>query len=74
MVGIRTLGELFDQSLLQQTPDRGVERAGAEPHRARRARGDLLHDRVAVALPVGERNEDVEGVARERERPHGARL
>src|SRR5689334_20013051 len=54
-------GDLGDEALLHQARDRAVERAGAQ---AQLAAGALLHvldDRVAVALLLEQREEDVKG-------------
>src|SRR5438067_4195485 len=58
--GALPLVELLDQPVVEHALEGAVERAGAEAQRAVGARGDLLHDRVAVAVAVGERDEDVE--------------
>ena len=57
---IGALAQLLDQALLQHPPHGAVERAGAEAHLAVGALADVLHDRVAVPLLVGEGDQDVE--------------
>src|SRR5690242_10955036 len=56
----RTLPYFADQALLEQSLDRPIQRARAEFQRAAGPLGDVLHDRVAVAVPVSQRDEDVE--------------
>src|SRR5437868_11903407 len=58
--GALPLVELLDQPVVEHALEGAVERAGAEAQRAVGARGDVPHDRVAVAVAVGERDEDVE--------------
>src|SRR5688572_28605099 len=58
-VGIRTISQFLDEPLLQHAADGGVERARALHHLALGARSDVLHDRIAVAVAVGQRDQDV---------------
>ena len=62
MFGIRALGQLLDQPLFEQPPNRGVKAAGAEAEGSARALDDVLHYRVAVSVTIGKRDEDVEGI------------
>ena len=48
-----SLGELFDQMVLEQAADRGIEAARAQPQRAAGALEHVLHDGVAMAVAVG---------------------
>ncbi len=57
---------LGDEPGAEHPPDRAVERPRPHLHPRTRIGLDLLHDRVAVPLPVGERHEDVEHGWRER--------
>src|ERR1700730_3009921 len=59
-VRIGPLVELLYQSVVQQALDRAVERARADAQLPVRARGHVLHDGVAVALAVGDGDENVE--------------
>ena len=72
IVGVRPLGQLFDQPFVEQPLDRRIERAGAEADGAAGPLVHVLHDRVAVPLAVGEGHEDVEGVPGQW--PHGGGL
>src|SRR5207253_10800255 len=62
-----TLFRSANEALAQQPLDDPVERAGAQADGAARQLGDLLHDRVAVGLAVGERHQDVEHRRRQRQ-------
>ena len=46
-------------ALFEHASDRPVQRARAQLERAVRSRGDVLHDGVAVAVLVGDGDEDV---------------
>src|SRR5439155_3302258 len=59
LVGMGPVVELLDEAVMEHPLDGAVQRPGAEPQRAAGARGDVLHDGVAVALAVGERDEDM---------------
>jgi hypothetical protein len=59
------MGKFFDQALLQHAADGTVKRAGTECDLAIGTRGDVLHDGVAVAVAIGERDQDVEDSGRE---------
>ena len=64
LVGARRVGalaELLDQAVLEHAADGAVERAGAEFQRAVGAIGDVLHDRVAVAIAIDESEQNVKG-------------
>jgi hypothetical protein len=56
-----------DQTERGQAGDRRVECAGTEAHVAAGAVLDVLDDAVAVALAVGQREQDVELLSRERQ-------
>src|SRR5437899_10529169 len=59
-VARRAAPRLDDQGAVDQAGQRGVERAGAEPDRARRALGDLENDSVTVAIAIAERQQNLE--------------
>ncbi|HVM42410.1 MAG TPA: uracil-DNA glycosylase, partial [Gemmatimonadales bacterium] len=63
----RPFARLDDQAVLEHALDRAVERARAQANRPARALGDVLDDRVAVAVLAGEREQDVEDGRLERE-------
>ena len=67
----RPLARLDDQSFLDQTFERAVERRRPQPDRAAAALEHVLHDPVAVLLAVDERGEDVEPVAFQRQERFG---
>jgi hypothetical protein len=71
VLGVGALFEFFDEILFEEALDGAVERAGAEADFAGGAFGDFLHDGIAVAVAVGEGNENVKSVAREKEGSHG---
>ena len=58
---------VLDETEIDQARDGGVEGPRAEPHGAIRALLDVLNHGVAVTLTVGERQQDVELMRRERE-------
>jgi hypothetical protein len=70
LVVVFRIGALFE-TLFEEAFDGAVERAGAEPNLAAGAFGDFLHDGIAVAVAVGERDENVESVTGKKERAHG---
>jgi hypothetical protein len=61
IAAISPLVQLADPSVLQQSFQRRVEGAGMKLDLAGRALADLLHDAVAMAVLVGERDEHVKG-------------
>jgi len=61
------LSQFFDESLFEQPPDGGVEAAGAEAEGTIRPFQNVLHDGIPVPVAIGERHQDVEGVAVQRE-------
>jgi len=65
---IRSIG-LGDETELDEPRDGGVERAGAESQVASGPAIDVLNDAVSVPVPVDEREEDVELVRGERQKP-----
>ena len=67
MFRVRPFGQLFDQALLEQPSDRGVQAAWTQPKRTIGALEHVLHDGVAVPIAIGERYEDVERVAVQRQ-------
>src|SRR5262245_53683193 len=74
LVVFRREGRLADEAVAQQALDDAVERAGAEPDGAAGELLDVLEDRVAVRLAVGQRDHDVEHRGREREQRFGIAL
>jgi hypothetical protein len=62
VIRIRTLRQFFNETLFEETLDRRIERAGAEPNRTVGTVRNILHHRVAVAIPVGERYKDLKGI------------
>ena len=54
-----------DEALLEQTLNRSIQCPGAEFQLAAGARGHVLDDRVAVAVVVGKRHQNVEGRGRQ---------
>src|SRR5687768_344552 len=62
---------LANQPLREEAFDDAVERAGAQPDGPAGETLDLLHDRVAVRVAVGQRDEDVEHRGRERKQIAG---
>jgi len=57
-----TFGELLNEALFEEPLDRCIQAAWAEAQSASGALGDIFHNGVAVAIPVGQRNQDVERV------------
>ena len=66
-----SLGKFGDQTLLHHTRDGTVECARAEAKLAPRSRFDVLDNRVAVPLPVDQRQQEVKRHGREREQLGG---
>lgn len=64
MLGVRPLREFLDQPLFEQPPDTSIQRAWAEPDCSVRALSHILHHRVAVPIPIRQRDQDVKGVLR----------
>jgi hypothetical protein len=58
-LGGRTLAQFLDQLLVEHPLDRAIQGARTELEVTVRARRDILHDRVAVAVLVGQGHEDV---------------
>src|SRR4030095_4808571 len=71
---IGAFAELLDHPLLEHPANRTVQRAGAQLHLALGPGGDVLHDRVAVAIAIGERDQDVEHGRGQREQRCGVRV
>jgi hypothetical protein len=65
---IRVLPHLLHEPLFEHPPDRAVERAGAQVNLALRPRGDILHDRVTMAIAISQRHKDVERGRRQRQK------
>ena len=57
-----------DQPQLDQPGDSCVERAGSRPERAVGPLRDVLDQRVAVSIPVGQGEQDVELMRRQRKK------
>src|SRR5580658_888157 len=72
--GVWALFQFFDEALFEESFNGAVERARAETNLAARAFGDFLHDGIAVAVAVGERDENVESVTGKEERAHDASI
>jgi hypothetical protein len=51
--------DLLDEAIVEHALDRAIERARTHAQLAVRPRADVLHDRVAVPLAVGDAHEDV---------------
>src|SRR5262249_21284383 len=66
--------QFFDKALFEHAADGAVQRSGAELYLAARASGDILHNRVAMAVAVGQRDEDVEDGAGKRQQRIGLRV
>jgi hypothetical protein len=61
VVGARAaLFHFDDQPLLDHARHRAIQRARAQPELAVGARFDVLHDRVAVTVRLGQRQQDVQ--------------
>ena len=52
---------LDDQPVLEHALNRSIQRARAQPDRAVGASGDILNDRVAMTILVGQRDQDMKG-------------
>jgi hypothetical protein len=61
LVRIWTFVEFDDEALLQETADRRVQSSGIQFQTSASACGDISHDRVSVAITVGQRYEDMKG-------------
>jgi hypothetical protein len=64
---IRPLIKLDDESLIEQTPDGGVQGSGIQLEAASRAGRHILHDRVSMPIAIGERYKYVESRSRQGE-------
>ncbi len=67
LLWIRPLRQFLDQAVFEQPANCCVKTARAEPQRTIGALEDILHHRVAVPVPIGKRDEDVERVAVKRQ-------
>ena len=56
-----------NQVVIDEAFDGGIQRSRIELYGAIRVRCNVLHDRVAVALLIGESDENLKGRCRERE-------
>jgi hypothetical protein len=65
MLGIGTLFEFINEAGFEKAFDGAIERAGAELNFAGGALGDFLHDGIAVAIAIGQGDEDVEAIGGE---------
>src|SRR5690606_19066496 len=63
----RALLQLLHHALLEEPLDRAVQRPRPQPHLPSRPLFDVPHDRVAVALSIHQREQDVEHRGRERQ-------
>jgi hypothetical protein len=61
------LARLTDEAERDEPGNRGVERASAETHVAAGALRDVLNHAVAMAVAVGQREQDMELMGRERQ-------
>lgn len=68
--GIGALFEFFDEVLFEEALDSTVEGAGAKADLAGGTFSDFLHDGIAVAVAIGEGDENVKGVTGKKERAH----
>ena len=59
---VGTFLEFLDQALFQQPPDGAVEGARAEPDLPAGTSADVLQDGVPMAVPVGQRDQDLERI------------
>ena len=73
LLGRRTLLRFHQQPLLQHPLDGAVDGTGREADLALRAPLDVLQDRVAVAILLGDGHQDVEGRRQKRQKLVGAR-
>ena len=75
VVGARPpLLDLDDETLLDHARDGAIEGARAQAKLAVRSRLDVLNDRVAVSLTLGECQQDMQGRRRERQEIVGSRF
>src|ERR1051326_895595 len=63
--------EFNDEPLIQETADRGVQRAGIQFETAAGPCCNILHDGVSMAVALRERNQDVERSLRQRQHGFG---
>jgi len=68
---IGTLFQFFNEAFFQQALDGAVQRARAEANLSAGSLADFPHDRVAVAVAIGKRDENVESVPRKKKGSHG---
>ena len=67
VIGIGALAQFLDQLGGEQALDHRIESAGTEADAPARPLGDVLEDGVAVPIAIGERDEDIERVPRQRQ-------
>jgi hypothetical protein len=64
---IGSLAQLFDKLRFKQPLDHRIEGAGTQADASVRPFSDVLEDGVAMAISIGQRDEDIKGIPRQRQ-------
>ena len=72
MSGIGSLAQFFDKLRFKQALDHRIEGAGTQADASVRPFSDVQEDRVAMAIAIGQRDEDIKGIPRQREEISGS--